>query len=186
MSPALAHECPDTPRLALPCKPRVRAGLYTPRGLHSEGAPTHTPVEAPCSALAVDTVEERLCPCKCGSAMLRAGDKQLRAASRPYQPQGALELSVWPHRNASPRESRARGLGTGAALGSCPSVRHPARSPGPGRRAPLLRRASARAKVRRSFERQGGLLSIAAQDPNWSRSPSLLGLVLVSGRVSGG
>ena len=81
MSPALAHECPDTPRLALPCKPRVRAGLYMPRGLHSEGALTHAPVEAPCSALADDTAEERLCPYTYGSAMLRAGDKQLRAAS---------------------------------------------------------------------------------------------------------
>ena len=132
-------------------------------------------MEAPCSALAVDTAEERLCPCKCGSAMLRAGDKQLRAAPRPYQPQGALELSVWPHRNTSPRESRARGLGTGAALGSRPSVRHPARSPGPGRRAPLPSRASARANVWRLFARQGGLLSIATQEPNWSHSPSLLG-----------
>ena len=130
MSPALAHECPDTPRLALPCKPRARAGL------HSEGALTHAPVEAPCSALVVDTAEERLCPCKCRSAMLRAGDKQLRAAPWSYQPQGATELSVWPHRNTSPRESRARGLGTGAALGSRPSIRHPARSLGPGRRAP--------------------------------------------------
>ena len=123
MSPALAHGCPDTPRQALPCQPRVRAGLYMPRGLHSEGTITHAPVEAPCSALAVDTTEERLCPCKCGSAMLRAGDKQLRAAPWPYQPQGALELSVWPHRNTSPRESCARGLGTGAALGSHPSIR---------------------------------------------------------------
>ena len=51
-----------------------------PRGLHSEGVLTHAPLEARCSVLAVDTVEERLCPCKCGSAMLRAGDKQLRAA----------------------------------------------------------------------------------------------------------
>ena len=132
MSPALAHECPDKPRLTLSCKPPVRVGLYTPRGLHSEGALTHAPVEAPCTALAVDAAEERLCPCKCGSAMLRAGYKQLRVAPWPYQPQGALELSVWPHRNPSPRESRARGLGTGAALGSRPSVRHPSRSPGPG------------------------------------------------------
>ena len=81
MSPALAHGCPYTPPPALPCKPRVMAGLYTPRGLSSEGAPSHAPVEAPCSALAVDTVEERLCPCKSGSAMLRAGDKQLGVAS---------------------------------------------------------------------------------------------------------
>ena len=68
--------------------------------------------------------------------MVRPGDKQLRAASRPYQPQGASRLGVWPHRNASPRESRMRGLGTGAALGSRSSVRHPIRSLGPGHRAP--------------------------------------------------
>ena len=94
MSPALAHECPDSPRLALPCNPRVRAGLYTPQGLHLEGSLTHAPVEAPCSTLAVDMVEERLCPCKCGSATLCAGDKQLRVASRLQQPQRASELSA--------------------------------------------------------------------------------------------
>ena len=60
MSPTLAHECPDTPRLALPRKPRVRAGLYMPRGLSAEGAPSHAQVEALCSALAIDTAEERL------------------------------------------------------------------------------------------------------------------------------
>ena len=32
------------------------------------------------------------------------------------------------------------------------------------------------------FARHGGLLSIVTQEPNWSRSPSLLGPVLVSGR----
>ena len=132
MSPALAHECPDTPRLALSCNPRVRAGLYMPGGSPQRKPPSHAQVEAPCSALAIDTAEERLCTCKYRSAMLRAGDKQLRAASRPYQPQGASGLGVWPHHNASPRESRARGLGTGAAHGSRPSVRHPTRSPGPG------------------------------------------------------
>ena len=136
MSPVLAHECPDTPRLALPCKPRVRAGMYTPRGLHSEGALTHARVEAPCSTLAVDTAEERLCLWKCGSAMVRPGDKQPRAASWSYQPQGASGLGVWPQPNASPWESRARGLGMGAAIGSRPSVRHPTRSLRPGRRAP--------------------------------------------------
>ena len=88
---------------------------------------------------------------------------------------GSPKLTVQPHRNASPQESRARGLGTGAALGSRPSVRHPTRSPRPGRRAPLPSRASARAKVWRLFARQGGLLSIVTQEPNWSRSPSLLG-----------
>ena len=38
VSPALAHGCPDTPPHALPCRPRVRAGLYTPRGLLPEGS----------------------------------------------------------------------------------------------------------------------------------------------------
>ena len=80
MSPALAHGCPDTPRQALPCQPRVRVGLYTRRGSSRRGAPSHAPVEAPCSALADDTAEERLCPYTYGSAMLRAGDKQLWAA----------------------------------------------------------------------------------------------------------
>ena len=118
MSPALAHECPDTPPLALACKPHVTVGLYTPRGLHSEGAPTHAPVEAPCSALAVDMVEERLCPCKCGSAMLRAGDKQL---GRPHgrinlgEPPGSVFSLI---ATLSLRESRARGLGTRATLRS--------------------------------------------------------------------
>ena len=86
---------------------------------------------------------------------------------------GSPELSVRPHRTTSPRESRTRGLGTGAALGSRPSARHPTRSPGPGRRAPLPR--PRRGQVWKLFERQGGLLSIATQEPNWSRSPSLLG-----------
>ena len=117
MSPALADECPDTPLLALPCWPRVRAGLYTPRGSSRRGVPSHVPVEAPCSALAVDTAEERLCPCKCGRAMVCPGDKQLRAASRPYQPRGASGLSVWPQRNASPRESHTRGWARGLRSG---------------------------------------------------------------------
>ena len=166
MSPVLVHECLDTPCRALPCKPRVRAGLYMPRGLHSEGAPTHAPVEAPCSVLAVDTVEEWLCPCKCGSAMLRAGDKQLRAAPWPHQPQGATRLSVQPHCNALPSGESHEGARHGGYAQVMPSVRHPARSLGPGRRAPLPSRASAREKVQRSFERQGGLLSIATREPN--------------------
>ena len=46
----------------------------------------------------------------------------------------------------------------------------------------VARLSSSGAKVRRPFECQGGLLSIATQEPNWSRSPSLLGPFLVSGR----
>ena len=45
---------------------------------------------------------------------------------------GSPELNVHPHRNASPRECHARGLGTGATPGSCPDARHPARPLGPG------------------------------------------------------
>ena len=141
MSPALARECPDIPCLALSCKPRVRTGLYMPRGLHSEGALTHAPVEAPCSALAV---EERLCPCKCGSAMLRASDKQLRAAPRPHQPQGATRLSVQPHRNAFPSGESREGTGHGGYTQVMPSVPHLARPHGPGLRAPLPSESSAR------------------------------------------
>ena len=119
MSPALALGCPDTPRLDLPCKPRVRAGMPTPRGLSAVGVPSHVPVEAPCSMLAVDTAEERRCPCNCGSAMLRAGDKQLREASWPYQPQGALELSAClittPPIGRVARGGWARGLRSGHA-----------------------------------------------------------------------
>ena len=118
MSPVLAHGCPHTPPPALPCKPRVRAGLYTPRGLHSEGDLTHAPVEAPCSALAVDTAEERLCPCKCRSAMLRAGDKQLRAAPWPHQPRRATSLSDQPHHNTFPLGESREGARHGAALRS--------------------------------------------------------------------
>ena len=48
-----------------------------------------------------------------GSAMLRAGDKQLRAAPWPYQPQGATRLSVEPHRNAFPSGESREGAGHG-------------------------------------------------------------------------
>ena len=44
---------------------------------------------------------------------------------------------------------------------------------GPRCRAPLPR--PRHGQVWKLFERQGGLLSIATQEPNWSRSPSLLG-----------
>src|SRR3954465_14725338 len=35
---------PRSPHQALPYRPRVRAGLYTPRGLLPEGSPSHVPV----------------------------------------------------------------------------------------------------------------------------------------------
>ena len=92
---------------------------------------------------------------------------------------GSLELSVRPHRYASPRERRARGLGTGAAPGSRPDARHAARPLRPGSSHVPPR---AEPRYEDPFERQGGLLSIATQEPNWSRSPSLHGPILVSGR----
>ena len=119
VSPALAHGCPDTPRQALPCQPRVRAGLYMPRGLLPKGAPSHVPVEAPCSVLADNTAEERLCPYTYGSAMLRAGDKQLRAAPGPHQPQGAQSsvssLIAMPPLGSAARGGWAWGLRLGHA-----------------------------------------------------------------------
>ena len=117
MSPALAQECPDTPRLALPCRPHVRAGLYMPWGLLPEGPPSHVPVEAPCSVLADDTAKERLCPYTYRSAMLRAGDKQLRVAPGPHQPQGAQSsvssLIITPPLGSAARGGWARGLRLG-------------------------------------------------------------------------
>ena len=71
---------------------------------------------------------------------------------------GSPELSVRHHRNASPRERCARGLDTGAMPVPCLSARRPARSPGAWF---VARLSSSGAKVRRPFERQGGLLSIA-------------------------
>ena len=145
-------------------------GCTRPGGSSRRGAPSHAPVEAPCSVLADDTAEERLCPYTYGSAMLHAGDKQLRVAPAAST-SGSPELSAWPHRNASPRGRLVRGLDTGAAPRSRPDARHPARPP----RAWFVARLSPSvAKVRRPFERQGGLLSIATQEPNWSCSPSLL------------
>ena len=144
MSPVLAHECPDTPRLDLSCKRHVRAGQYMPRGLHSEGALTHAPVEAPCSVLAVDTAEERLCPCKYKSAMLRAGDKQLRVAPWPHQPRGATRLSDQPHRNTFPSGESREGARHGGYAHATPGVRHLPRSIGHGLRAPLPSKSSTR------------------------------------------
>ena len=170
MSPVLAHECPDTPRLALPCKPRVRAGLYTPWGLSAEGAPSHAPVEAPCSALADDTAEERLCPYTYGSVMLRAGDKQLRAAygrTNLREPRAQCPAPSQRIPSGVPRER----VGHGGCAWVTPGRTPPSQAP----RAWFVARLSpSGAKVRRPFERQGGLLSIATQEPNWSRSPSLL------------
>ena len=170
MSPVLAHGCPDTPLLALPCRPRVRVGLYTPRGSSRRGAPSHVPVEAPCSALADDTAEERLCPYTYGSAMLRAGDKQLRVAHGRInlrEPRAQCLASSQRLPLGAPRE--------GAGHGGCARVT-PERTPPSQVHRTLSSCAPPRAEPRYkdSFERQGGLLSIATQDPNWSRSPSLL------------
>ena len=94
-------------------------GCTHPGGSSRRGPPSHAQVEAPCFALAIDTAEERLCPCTSGSTMLRAGDKQLRAASRWYQPQGAQSsasgLSATPLLGRAVRWGWARGLCSGHA-----------------------------------------------------------------------
>ena len=152
-------------------RPLSGRGCTCPGGSSRRGAPSHAPVEAPCSALADDTAEERLCPYTYGSTMLHAGDKQLRVAPGPHQPQGA-QSSVSSLIVTPPLGSAARG---GWARGMCPShAQTHATQPGPPRAWFVARLSPSGAKVRRPFERQGGLLSIATQEPNWSRSPSLL------------
>ena len=158
MSPALAHECLDTPRSPVVQATCQGGAVHAPGAPPERGPPSHAQVEAPCSALAVDTAKEGLCPCTSGSTMLRAGDKQLRAAPRSYQPQGAQSpapgLTAMPPLGRAARGGWTRGLrsghaqayatqpglpGLGAALGSRPSARRPNGSPGPGRRTPLPR-----------------------------------------------
>ena len=94
-------------------------GCTRPGGSSRRGAPSHVPVEAPCSVLADDTAEERLCPYTYGSAMLRAGDKQLRVAPGPHQPQGAQSsvssLIIMPPLGSAARGGLARGLRLGHA-----------------------------------------------------------------------
>ena len=145
-------------------------GCACPGGTSRRGSPSHTPVEAPCSVLADDTAEERLCPYTYGSAMLRAGDKQLRAAHRLInlrEPRAQCLASLQSLPSGAPRE--------GAGHGGCARVMPRRMPPSQAPRAWFVARPSpSRAKVRRPFERQGGLLSIATQEPNWSRSPSLL------------
>ena len=120
-----------------------QGGLYTPRGLLPEGAPSHVPVEAPCSVLADDIAEERLCPYTYGSTMLRAGDKQLRVAPGLRQPQGAQSsvssLIVTPPLGSAARGGWARGLRLG-------HTQTHAAQPGPLR--PGLSRVSPRAEPR--------------------------------------
>ena len=94
-------------------------GCTRPGAPPGGGPPSHAQVEAPCSVLADDTAEERLCPCTSGSTMLRAGDKQLRAAPRSYQPQGAQSsasgLTAMPPLGRAARGGWARGLRSGHA-----------------------------------------------------------------------
>ena len=65
-----------SPTVPATCQGGAVHALGAPPG----GPPSHVPVEAPCSGLADDTAEERLCPYTYRSATLRAGDKQLRVA----------------------------------------------------------------------------------------------------------
>ena len=94
-------------------------GCTRPGGSPQREPPPHAQVEAPCSALTVDTAEERLCPCTSGSTMLHAGDKQLRVAPWPYQPQEAQSsvsgLIAMPPLGRAERGGWAWGLHSGHA-----------------------------------------------------------------------
>ena len=146
------------------------------RAVHAPGAPpggVPPPTyqcEAPCSALADDIAEEGLCPYTYGSAMLRAGDKQLRVALgciNLREPRAQCLASSQRLPSGVPRE----GAGHGGYAQATPGHTPPSQAP---RAWFIVRPSPSGAKVRRPFERQGGLLSIATQEPNWSRSPSLL------------
>ena len=105
-------------------------GCTCPEGSSRRGAPSHVPVEAPCSALADDTAKERLCPYTYGSAMLPAGDKQLRA-THDYinlrEPRGQCVASTPPLGRAT-RGGWKRGLRSGRTR----SGRAPAHATQPG------------------------------------------------------
>ena len=103
-------------------------------------------------------------PVHIGSAMLRAGDKQLMVAPGPHQPQGA-QSSVSSLIVTRPLGSAARGGGA-QGLRLCHAQTHAAQ-PGPLGAWFVARLSPSGAKVRRPFERQGGLLSIMTQEPNW-------------------
>ena len=96
-----------------------QGGAVNATGAPPGGAPSHVPVEAPCSALADDTAEERLCPYTYGSAMLRAGDKQLRVAPGPHQPRGGQSsvssLIATPPLRSAAQGGWAQGLRLGHA-----------------------------------------------------------------------
>ena len=150
-------------------------GCTRPGGSSRRGAPSHALVEAPCSVLANDTAEERLCPYTYGSAMLRAGDKQLMAAH------GRTNLREPRARCPAPSQRLPSGVPReGAVHGGCTRAT-PVHTPPSQVPRTWSSRAIPRAEPRyeSSFARQGGLLSIATQEPNWLRSPSLLGPVLV-------
>ena len=146
-------------------------GCTRPGGSSRRGAPSHVPVEAPCSALADDTAEERLCPYTYESAMLRTGDKQLRAAH------GRINLREPGAQRPAPSQRLPSGVPHEEARhGGCAQVT-PERTPPSQVPRTWSSRAPPRAEPRYEslFACQGGLLSIATQEPNWSRSPSLLG-----------
>ena len=153
-------------------------GCTRPGGSSRRGAPSHVPVEAPCSALADDANEKRLCPYTYGSAMLRAGDKQLRAAYGRTNLREPRAQCPAPSQRL-PLGVLHEGAGHGGYARVLPKCMPPSQVP---------RTWSSRAPPRvepmygNPFERQGGLLGIATQGPNFPRSPSLLNLVLVSGR----
>src|SRR4051812_20515796 len=110
--------------------------------------------------------------------MLRAGDKQLRAAhgrTNLREPRAQCLASSQRLPSGAPRE----GAGHGGYARALPERTPPSQVP-----RTWSSRAPPRAEPRyeNPFERQGGLLSIATQEPNLPRRPSLLSPVLVSGR----
>ena len=110
--------------------------------------------------------------------MLRAGDKQLRAAHgrtnlKDHKTQCLAPSQRLP--SGAPRE----GAGHGGYARASPERMPPSQVP-----RTWSSRAPPRAEPRfgNPFEHQGGLLSIATQEPNLPHSPSLLSPVLVFGR----
>ena len=148
-------------------------GCIRPGGSSRRGAPSHAPVEVPCFALADDTAKERLCPYTYGSAMLRACDKQLRVALGRInlrEPRAQCLVSSQRLPSGVPRE--------GAGHRGCAWVTPRRTPPSQAPRAWCVTHLSpSGAKVRRPFERQEGLLSIATQELLLALQPSPTGLV---------
>ena len=103
--------------IALPCQPRVRAGLYTPRGLLPKGAPIPQPSGSSMLPAGYQHCQGAAMPMHKRKHYALAGDKQLSATPRPYQPQGAQSsapsLTTMPPLGRVTRGGWARGLHSG-------------------------------------------------------------------------